>query len=418
MDKVLSKPGPPVDRVIQIDTPPADDWLSTAELDVLTPPILVDRVRNLRPLLEATAPLAERGRRPVADTWTALRRSGIFYHFVPKLFGGLEFELEPFVTIGTTIGESCASTAWVTSFCMEHNWIMAQFPLETQQEVFGNHPYIIAPGTANPIGRATRCPGGLKLSGRWRFASGIMNADWAMVLAIVEGEETPRWFLVQANDITVLDTWHMDGLSGTGSNDILVQDVIVPEHRTVSMTAMGEGRAHGARLHDHWLYRMPAVPFLALTTALPAIGAAQGALARFSGRMTERIQYMTGEAQSEKPAAQLRLAALTLDLRCAENLIADASGELAEIARNDRGTDIHARIRLRALVTRATHIARQVAVDVVAASGASAHRLSDPLQRAARDTAVICTHALHDQDLINEQFGRVILGLQPTSAMI
>ena len=103
----------------------------------------------------------------------ALRRTGVYYHFVPKVYGGLELGVGEFVEIVLPMAAACASTAWVTSFCMEHNLILSLFPAQAQEEIFGAQPYIIAPGAAFPPGRAVAVDGGFRVPGRWNYASGV-----------------------------------------------------------------------------------------------------------------------------------------------------------------------------------------------------------------------------------------------------
>ena len=133
--------------------PLGGDWLSGAELAEITPAELIRRARALKPLLAAHALEAERLRRPVDEVIQALRDSGVFYHFVPRSYGGLEFDIDTFIDAMLVLGEGCASTAWVTSFCVEHNWMFSQFPKALQDETFGSaFPYVIAPGVTNPPG--------------------------------------------------------------------------------------------------------------------------------------------------------------------------------------------------------------------------------------------------------------------------
>ena len=82
------------------------------------------------------------------------------------------------------LGEACASTCWVTAFCMEHNLLLALYPESVQEEIFGNQPYIMAPTYAMPPGRAEPVDGGYRLTGRSRYATGVMHADWAMGLGV------------------------------------------------------------------------------------------------------------------------------------------------------------------------------------------------------------------------------------------
>ena len=67
------------------------------------------------------------------------------------------------------------STAWVTTFCMEHNWLLGLYNQEAQDDIFGSQPYIIAPGALAPNGTATPVEGGYQVTGRWEWGTGVMH---------------------------------------------------------------------------------------------------------------------------------------------------------------------------------------------------------------------------------------------------
>jgi alkylation response protein AidB-like acyl-CoA dehydrogenase len=159
--------------------PKGGDYLSADELAKLTPAELNRRVRELVPLIAQHAGEAERLRRPVDEVWQALRSSGFFYQFVPKRFGGMETDFDSFIDGGRAIAEVDASTAWVATFCAEHNWWLSHFPMETQEKLWGgDFPYIIAPVVSAPPGVAKPVEGGFVVSGRWKWGTGVMPARW------------------------------------------------------------------------------------------------------------------------------------------------------------------------------------------------------------------------------------------------
>ena len=172
---------------------------------------LIRSIEALTPFVEQHAADAERDRKPVDAVMDALEATGLYRYFVPKRFGGFEFSVEGFARIGMALGEACLSTAWVTTFCMEHNWILAQFNREAQEEIFGGQPYIIAPGMVAPTGMAAPEDGGFRLSGRWEWSTGIMHADWVLVGAITAGGDPERpdvgMYVAPRSEVTVLDTW-------------------------------------------------------------------------------------------------------------------------------------------------------------------------------------------------------------------
>ena len=135
---------------------------------------LINKLKALSPMLEANAAEAERHRKPVNRVMLAIEETQAYRWFVPKKYGGFEFSLEGFMEIGVTLGAADISTAWVTTFCMEHNWLIGLYNAEAQEHIFSKHPYIIAPGTLAPRGRATPVDGGFRLTGHWEWGTGVM----------------------------------------------------------------------------------------------------------------------------------------------------------------------------------------------------------------------------------------------------
>ena len=394
------------------------DWLEPGEVASLTAHDLLARVNELLPLVASRAEWAELHRRPDDEVMAAMRRAGLYYHFVPKRFGGLELGVPAFVDEVLPLAGVCASTAWVTSFCMEHNLILSLFPEQAQTEIFGAQPYIVAPAAGFPFGHAAPVPGGFRVSGRWSYASGVMHADWAMGTVIVEGSDPidVRWVVVPIGDVEVHDVWRVDGMSGTGSNDMSIDDVFVPEHRALDAVAAGDGAAPGARIHENPMYRMPLLTFLALTAALPIVGAARGAQRLLAERVATRVSF--GVPQAERATVQAVLGDVTVAVDVAEMIVRSAADEIVALAATGRSDDIPARAAIRARLTHATTTCRAAVRSMLDAAGSSAHDLSQPLQRIARDVAMASTHVIHDPLTTSELYGRVILGLPPQTPMI
>ena len=249
-----------------------------------------------------------------------MRRSGYFYQFVPKRYGGLESGFEVFIDTGIAIAEADASTAWVATFCAEHNWIFSHFPTAAQQAVWkGAHPYIIAPGVTFPPGRAVSVEGGYRVSAHWKWGTGVMHADWIIGSVILRqdgGEPESLMVMLPAEQAKVLDVWFMDGMAATGSNDIVVDDLFIPE----AFVARGMGRAGGARLHDNPIYGAPMLPFLAMTAAISAVGAARGMVRTYRDRLAGRVKLGSSSPESDKAPAHIRLAHADLLARSARSL--------------------------------------------------------------------------------------------------
>ncbi len=392
--------------------PPGDDWLAQEILDGLTPEQLIARTRALKPLIAANAQRAEELRRPVDEVWDALRASGLFYLFVPKRFGGLGFGVETFIDAALPLAEACGSTGWTATFCIEHNWMLAQFPEEGQQEIFSRFPYIVAPAALVPPGAASEVEGGYRLNGRWKWGTGVMHADWILLSAVVEGHDPPQMIMVAipANEVSVLDVWHVAGMAGTGSNDILVEDVFVPARRAVDIGLMCDGAAHGATLYDDPTYAMPMFPFLCVAASLPALGIARGALDQFRETITSKVARGTTIRQMEKPLKQARLSRATVMVETAELVIREIARQTLAIA-GKGGDHVEQRIHMRAQASYAVKLCSEAVGLIMEGSGSSVQLLDHPLQRAMRDMAVIAGHAAFDPDLVHEADGRALLGL-------
>ncbi|MGD8417466.1 MAG: acyl-CoA dehydrogenase family protein [Pseudomonadales bacterium] len=379
---------------------------------------LVERVREIVPLVEAHARQAEEERKPVDAVMMAIEETGVYHYFVPKKYGGYEFSLTTFMDIGMILGEACLSTGWVTTFCMEHNWLLALYNQTAQDDIFGRQPYIIAPGALSPSGSATPVEGGYQVSGRWEWGTGVMHSDWIMVGAITpsaSGQPDLCMFVIPRDQVEVIDTWHTAGMIGTGSNDIVVNDVFVPAHLAQNLTAMRDGRAPGADVNDSYLYRMPMLPVLGLTAAAPLVGGARRAVRVFQERLQERFVYGTGTRQGEKPAAQIRLGMAKARI---ENLEARLKATAGEVERWGESVDpcpAIERAKLRVQIGTIVREARDIVRDVVEASGAHAHFLDNPLQRIQRDLHTAVCHTVFDLDVSAEQYGRLLLGLEPNA---
>jgi 3-hydroxy-9,10-secoandrosta-1,3,5(10)-triene-9,17-dione monooxygenase len=380
---------------------------------------LIDRVKALVPLLERNADQAERDRKPVDAVMKAIEETGAYRYFVPKAYGGYEFSLEGFMDLGMALGEGCVSTAWVVTFCMEHNWLLGLYGKEAQDDIFGRQPYIIAPGALAPKGQAVPVEGGFRVTGRWEWGTGVMHCDWVMVGALTPGEDSEHpdlcMYLIPRDQVQVVDTWHMAGMVGTGSNDIEVKDVFVPGHLKVNLMDLRAGESPGAKLHGSPTYSMPMLPVLGLTAAAPAVGCARKAVSLFRERLQGRMVYGTTTRQGERGVAQVRLGLLEAAIKETEiQLMALAREVSAWGARSEPCPELE-RAALRVRIGRVVRSTRDIVRDVVEASGAHAHFLHNPLQRALRDVHTLSCHTVFDLDIAAENYGRLVLGLPANS---
>lgn len=380
---------------------------------------LIKELCSLAPLLSESAAEAEKQRKPVDSVMQAIEATGAYKWFVPKRYGGYEFSLNGFMEVGLALGEACTSTAWVTTFCIEHNWLLALYGQEAQDDIFGSRSYIIAPGALAPNGRATPVDGGYRVTGRWQWGTGVMHADWVMVGALmpVADQEAPAlgMFVLPRDEAQVIDTWYIEGMVGTGSNDIEVNDVFVPAHRVVDLSKVRDGTSPGSKLHDSPIYKMPMLPVLGLTATAPMVGAARASVNLFEERMNGRTIYGTSIKQKEQALAQSRLAHAKAEIDSIVNQLMHTSQVVTQWGESGQACPELERARLRVDLGHIVRRSRNVVRDVVEACGASAHFLENPLQRILRDLNTGSCHTVFDLDVSTENYGRLLVGLAPNA---
>jgi 3-hydroxy-9,10-secoandrosta-1,3,5(10)-triene-9,17-dione monooxygenase len=369
---------------------------------------LLDRVRAIVPLIASRARDAEIARKPDDDVIEALKASGVFRSFVPKRFGGYEIGLDLFVDIGVAVSEACPSTGWITTFYMEHNWLLELFSDELQQDVFGRAPFILAPGSVNPnSGRAVPKDGGYELSGHWKFATGIVHADWVLLNAQVpvDAQSMPRLCLLRPADVEVVDTWHVDGMVATGSRDVVANAAFVPE-RNVSLLTPAAVRAGNNATYP---MRLPVPPFLSLTAAIPAVGAARRAVTLYRELIAQRVPFGTHKTQNQRAAAQIRFANAFAEVRAAEVVLRHAARAIERHARGEATLSTLEQVELRLTIAHVVRDCRRIVQQMMEGSGASVHYLDHELQRINRDVQMMSAHTVFDVDLVAEQCGKARL---------
>lgn len=374
--------------------------------------------------LAGRAAEAERLRRLPADTVAEATASGFFDLLVPARFGGMQAPFPAILDPVREMAHGCASSAWTLGFYALHNWMLALFSERAQSEAFATRPFL-APAPLAPTGRGTACDGGIRLSGRWSWATGVMDGNWIMVGALCEREAGdpstiyPVLALLPIDSARIEDVWHTDGMRATGSNDVVIDDAFVPAHRLVEVSDIYSGSAPGAALHDADTYRWPMVPALALLAAMPALGSAERAAEIYAERLSQRFLAYEGVMQKDKPVAAMHLGEASVRLRALKALLADTVGEIESIVA--AGDPVERRVRGQARLTAAhiVHESRHVISGLLAASGASAHFLDNPLQRIKRDVDVILGHVVFDYDTSRELAGALTMGRKiPRTAMV
>ncbi|MCV7279988.1 acyl-CoA dehydrogenase [Mycolicibacterium flavescens] len=382
-------------------------------------PVDADFVRRLADRAQD----AERLRQLPAATVEEFTASGITDLLVPARFGGRQAPFPEILDPVRRMAHGCASSAWTIGFFVLHNWMLALFGEQAQQEAFATRPFL-APAPLAPTGRGVPADGGIRLTGRWSWATGVMHGNWIMVGVLCGPQDDlsaiyPALALLSIEDAVIEDVWHTDGMRATGSNDVVITDVFVPEHRLVRVTDIYTGNAPGAGLHDTATYRWPMVPALALLAAMPALGSAERAVEIYSERLAGRVLAYEGVTQKDKPLAQARLGEADVRLRALRGLLADTVDEIETTVAAGDSVPRPVRAAARMAAAHIVYESRAVIGLLLEASGASAHFVDNPLQRLKRDVDVITGHVVFDYDTSRELAGALKLGMKvPRTAMV
>ena len=210
----------------------------------------VGAARAIIPVLKESAERSESQRCVDSAAIQALQQSGLSRMLAPASLGGYELSPSAHIRSCRILAEGCSAASWVHMVCGAHTYVLGRYPQQCQEEVFDGNPDILLPGTLAPQGKARQTTGGWVLNGRWQFASGVDHGDWLLIgaKAVADDGETGLMSVhvfVPKSDLTVLDTWHTLGMRGTGSKDLVADDVFVPDHRAMETPLMFNGDFEG-----------------------------------------------------------------------------------------------------------------------------------------------------------------------------
>ncbi len=373
----------------------------------------VRRARALAPEIAERVLRCETDRRIPIESVEAFVDNGLARILLPKRWGGYEISHDAAFDVTVEISKACGSTGWCCGFLNIHDWWVAGFPEEAQHDVWRDGPDVNLAGVIAPLnGRAKIVDGGFKLSGHWSWASGVDHCSWAIVTAMVEGADGGRRahvMLIPRDDYAIKDTWFNVGMKGTGSHDIIVDDVFVPAHRSITMDDLREGTTPGTQINTGPLY---AIPLEARRHALsaPALGIARNAFAHWVEWMRTKVSTATGEAIAQLVPAQIGLANAEVELDAAEFLLRrnlDFIRQGGPISQDRRAISSASGAQAVQMICKAVDL-------LFYSSGSRGMFEQSPLQRAWRDVHTIASHFALNPETSAQIRARVLLGLPPT----
>jgi 3-hydroxy-9,10-secoandrosta-1,3,5(10)-triene-9,17-dione monooxygenase len=385
---------------------------------------VVEGVRELLPMLRDRAQEAEDARVVPVDSIKALEGTGFFRLLQPAAYGGFEADPMTFYTAVRLIASACGSTGWVSSVLGVHPWHVGLFTPEAQQEVWGSDQATRISSSYAPTGKATKVDGGHQVSGRWSFSSGCDHATWVLLGQIVtDADNRPtdfRTFLLPRADYVIEEVWDTVGLRGTGSNDIVVDDVLVPEHRSLSFGDVFKLVVPGQELNKSPLYRLPYGSVFSYSITTPIIGMATGAYEAHVAYTRERVRVAyVGQKAAQDPFAQVRIAEAAAEIDGAWLALERNVSDLMGYARAGEQIPLDLRVRVRRDQVRGTGQAIRAVDRLFENSGGRALKSGTPIQRFWRDAHAGRVHAINDPERALSMYGGSEFGLPvPADAML
>lgn len=370
--------------------------------------------------IAAASAQAELQRQVDATVIEQIRQSGLSSLLSPKRFGGKELPPGHHILSCMDLAQSCSAASWVHMVCGAHSFVVGRFGADCQQEVFGEDPNVLIPGTLAPQGVATRVDGGWRLSGRWQFGSAVDHGPWLLMGARANDEAggrlPPIHLVLPTADITVDDTWFTLGMRATGSKDLVAENVFVPAHRAMPTIPLFRGDFAG---DVGPLYRLPVTGGLSSMLAATVVGIARSGLKHFIESTRVRRDVYIGGSKAERAGIQLRLTEAIGEIDHAESLVRKNAALLDQaMADNLLPMAIEDVAAIRWNAAYAVELCRRATERVFVVAGAGACYDNSPIQRWFRDINTACHHAIVDFDSISEARGRLLLGLDPAPGTV
>jgi indole-3-acetate monooxygenase len=375
------------------------------DTDVTTAPVLT-RAREIAELARGMADQIDSARRLPPELVEALRDSGLLRAGAPVEVGALELRASTALRCAEEVARGDASAGWCVSIGITSTLLVAYLPPQSRDELFGDGRGLAA-GVWAPQGKATRVPGGVVVSGRWAFCSGITHAD--VLFAGCMLDDKPAVVALPTEHLQILDTWHTLGLRGTGSHDTVADEVFVPDERVLSI--------FDGPVIDRPLYRFPPFGFFAACITAAAMGNARAAIENFVDLAGAKKGVAGSRTLAQRSTIQVAVATAESALEAARAGYYQAIESAWQAAEDGPSVPLAARTRLRLAATHGARVSADVVRSMYDLAGGSAIYDGAPLQRRLRDAFTATAH-FQVNEASRELPGRILLGQASEAAML
>lgn len=378
---------------------------------------LLATARDFQPRIVAQREAIETSRRLPEDLARDLARAGFFRIFLPAAYGGLDLTPTDGIAVFEELAKADASVAWCVWNGNTH-WVAAQLSPEVARAIYED-PDVITANSTRPSGQAHVIDGGFRLTGRWSMVSGCELASWMVLISVVHEDGKPRqtpsggpdvrFMVLPASQCEIIDTWTVGGLRGTGSHDVVVNDVFVPA-------------PFSAGFFDPHVLSEPRYRIPPLSRVMPGLGAVALGIARTAIESLKEIAGVNAPASTREMLrdttdAQMRVSQAEALVRSARLFLFDSVDQLwAHLLAAGEAT-MEARALARLAASHAVSSAVEAIDLMYVAGGARSIYVTSPLERAFRDVHTITQHiGVHPR--VIHSTGRVLFGLESDTAML
>jgi indole-3-acetate monooxygenase len=352
---------------------------------------LVTHARALAQQLPSHRRAHDGARQLAPEVVASLRSTGILGALVPTELGGAELSPVDYIELLETLAAGDSATAWCVMTASTSTLLAAYLPRETSGSLWSAGPLFVA-GVFAPGGKLGADG---TLTGKWSWASGSRHAEWFAVGSIADKRHVVCF--VPAASGRIVDNWDTLGLAGTGSHDIVIENVAVPESHVTSVFGR-EPWAAGV------LYRVPLFGLLATGIAACALGVAKSALAHVGSKLTAESGSAVLSAYAEQRAELASARAY---------LVETATAGSPRAMTGAQSIDDATRGELRLAASFATHRSAAVVRAAFHLGGGTSVRAGSPLGDALRDIETMLTHRMVTERMWPAA-ARAVLGLGPT----
>jgi resorcinol 4-hydroxylase (FADH2) len=355
----------------------------------------IEQAERLIPALRQNAQLAREIRRIPDETREMVRASGLARILQPMRVGGGEMPLISLLDVLIPIATGCGSTAWVLAQYLMHNFMIARWPEEAQQEIW-SRPDALTSGILVPLqGKARRTTGGCLLTGHWPLVSGVYGTDWCMLSATmpdIKGSGEDCNFLVPTSSLEIVNTWNPVGLHGSGSDDVRVQDLFVPEHMALSVKTLNSHDSPGRAINAAPIYRLPTYMIFGALLASTILGMAEQMFEEFLTYACSRTSMMNAAPVGSFSTSHLDVGEISATLQAAEALLRADLAEMMEFADSGRTLNDLQRSNYRCNAAYAARCASRTATLIIDLMGRTAVSNDNAISHIYQDIFVATRH--------------------------